>query len=218
MTSNILLEIAEQSLVSKALWFTCSSMSQIFERTVKSKEKILYHAWRIFAGKLGELVFANWLLRKNLISLEEYVNFERNALSVFWGRNNVDEFDLHIKGYLIDVKTLSEPFHEYLIVPEDQFRNQPKDIYVCLRLRHNLKSDDLKIQLLKKDCFEIYDILRSGSIKKHYYFEVEILGFIEGDSPFFKLFKEDNICPEKSCYRVHIGKLKNIEELFYFLK
>lgn len=207
----------KQELILKSIWFTCASISQTFERTSRSREDILYHAWRIFTGKLGELTFANWLVDKNLLSLEDYKKYENNALSVFWGNTNVDEFDLHVNGYLIDIKTLPEHSHKYLIIPKDQFENQPKDIYVCLRLEHSLNNNKMKIKLLNKNCFEIYTLLKNNTIKEQYRFTAEILGFIERRTTLFEFYEKDAICPEKSCYRIHINRLSNIRNLFPLL-
>ena len=37
-------------------------------------------------------------------------------------------------GKTIDIKTASESYHTRILVPHDQYRNQPKDYYVGVRI------------------------------------------------------------------------------------
>lgn len=198
-----------EDLIKKALWFACSASSQTYERTAKSKEDPFFHLWRIFTGKLGELYFA-YFLKEHIpeFNLEEY---ETNALSIFWGKVNVDSYDLKIKNYLIDIKTLPFKTHRYLIIPADQYINQPKDLYVCVRLVHDLKPDDIQ-NLFQINCVELYQLLTE---KKFPVFDIniniEICGYIEHSSKMWKYVKKDNICHEKECFRIDVKQLKSID-------
>lgn len=212
-------------IILKSLWFSCVSLSQTFERTVESQEKVINHAWRIFTGKLGELLFIEYLIKNKIVSEEFYTKFCNDSLSIFWGKTNVDRFDLLINNYTIDVKTLPERTHRFLIIPEDQFTQQPKDFYVCVRLIHNLEDEVKKVKFLNKTCFEIYELLKLSNglnitgenIFKDIHISGEILGFVERNSPLLEYHNLDAICPEKDCYRVEIKKLRKIEDLFFIL-
>ncbi|MFH7836292.1 MAG: hypothetical protein QXL51_06825 [Candidatus Aenigmatarchaeota archaeon] len=164
-------------------------------------------------------------MKKGIISESFYNEFCNGSLSIFWGKANVDKFDLLINNYTVDVKTLPEKTHRFLIIPEDQFIQQPKDFYVCVRLMHNLEDENKKVKFLNKTCFEIYELLKLSNglniteenIFKDIHISGEILGFVERNSPLLKYHKPDAICPEKDCYRVEIEKLHKIEDLFLIL-
>jgi len=196
-----------EDIIKKALWFACSASSQTYERTAKSKENPLLHLWRIFTGKLGELHFA-YFLKENIpeFNLEEY---ETNALSVFWGKANVDSCDLKIKNYLIDIKTLPFKTHRYLIIPADQYINQPKDFYVCVRLVHDLNQDDIQ-NLFQINCFNLYQLLTKKEFPV-FDIDIEICGYIEHSSERWEYVKKDKICSEKECFRIDVEQLKSID-------
>jgi len=105
-----------------------------YNRMIKSglsnEDKILYRIKRTFAGKLGEVAFFRYLESMGINPGE----FE-NMFVVFDGETNVDKFDFKTKqGFTIDVKTAVFENHKRLVVPNDQFRNMPKDFYVGVKL------------------------------------------------------------------------------------
>lgn len=138
-----LFDISTETIL-KSLWFACSSSSQTYERTKLSRQNPITHLWRIFTGKVGELFFLEYLWKKGFIKDDEYAKLEENSLSVWWKKHNVDLCDIKIGNYLIDVKTLPESTHRYLIIPKDQYDNNPKDFYFCLILFHNLSGEKVK--------------------------------------------------------------------------
>ncbi len=204
-----------EEIVVKALWFSCAASSQTYERTERSKESAETHLWRIFSGKVGELLFLKYIGDHLKVDLEEH---ERRSLSIFWGKENVDSCDLEIAGKLIDIKTLPEPHHRFLIVPEDQYNNQPKEYYVCVRLIHRLSFQD-KRRLFKRTCVDIYTLFQNPDRAVIPTLKGEILGFISHSSYKWKRVRDrDGICPEKPCYRVGVNELEVIEGLIRRLR
>lgn len=50
----------------------------------------------------------------------------------------VDNMDFQtLDGQTIDIKTASRNFHTRILVPHDQYQNQPKDFYVGIRISEN---------------------------------------------------------------------------------
>lgn len=183
-----------------SLWFACSSASQTFLRTQRSKKNIKLHLWRIFTGKLGEYSFLKWCYNNGIISLDDFQKFKSESFSIYFGTTNVDNFDLVIKNHSIDIKTTPNHKNRYLIVPEDQFKNQPKDIYVGLSIKHELFID--KDKLFNISCTELNKLLTEKQYNKFPSIIVNIHGFIsKEDSKWEKSTENDLICPEKKCYK-----------------
>ena len=90
---------------------------------------------RIFFGKIGEVVFFNYL-----VSLEKNIG-SSDMFKVFQGEQNVDSFDFKtINGKTIDIKTAYQSYHNRIIIPEDQFENNnAKDFYVGVKVFFNVK-------------------------------------------------------------------------------
>ena len=91
-----------------------------FNKNLKERKK------RIFFGKIGEIVFFNYL-----ISINKKIN-NKDMFKIYIGENNVDNFDFKtINNQTIDIKTAYENFHNRIVIPEDQFENnKSKDFYV----------------------------------------------------------------------------------------
>lgn len=201
-----------------SLWFACSSAPQMYPRTAKSASSFEVHLWRIFTGKLGEYSFLNWLHDQGILSKKELEKWKEDALSVYWGQTNADRCDFKIENKTIDVKTAPEPTHKHLIIPIDQWENQPKDIYVGLRLRYDLTEKSRLFNITYKQLGEYINRFQKGDkIVRNW--KIEVWGFIERESPLWEksLERGDKICPEKPCYRVALKKLKHIFHLLDFL-
>lgn len=206
--------------VVDSLWFACASASQTYERTLRSQERIEYHLWRIFTGKLGELTFARYLLEHNILTGEQHKEFLQNSLSIYWGKNVVDEYDLKIAGKSIDIKTLPKATHRFLIVPEDQYENENrrKDFYVGVRIISELEDEKIIAKYFNLSCIGLNSVMRFPEEIENHFSEVCLLGYAEHGNEFFIHSKVDNICPERPCYRISIEKLKPINELLSLLK
>lgn len=88
------------------------------------------HLRRIRVGKYGELAFSRFLEEKGRQPLGA-----DDMFTVWEGTDNVDATDFRtVDGKTVDIKTASESFHRLIIVPRDQFLNQPKDYYVGVRI------------------------------------------------------------------------------------
>ena len=88
------------------------------------------HLRRIRVGKYGELAFQRFLEKNGRQPLGA-----EDMFTVWPGTGNVDALDFKtVDGRTVDVKTASESYHSRIIVPRDQFLNQPKDYYVGVRI------------------------------------------------------------------------------------
>ena len=215
MSKEIELQIT-YDLFIECVWFACASAPQTYPRTTKSVLCYTTHLWRIFVGKLGEYRFIKWLCEKKIISQKTFENYKKQALSIYYGPQNVDNFDLKVKNWKIDIKTAPEPTHNYLIVPMDQWNNQPKDIYIGLKINYDgqkIKKEnifDITCQKLGKKIIAI-----SQKSKKTIPLTIQIYGFVwRNDKNWEKTSKLDYICPENPCYRIKLNKLIPIEKLF----
>ena len=82
----------------------------------------------IRVGKLGELAFLRYLLKKGKASLGTELMFV----------NTPDAQDFTTgSGETIDVKTASQPYHHRVLVPKDQLDDDPKDYYVGVRVNED---------------------------------------------------------------------------------
>lgn len=100
-----------------------------FNKNLKERKK------RIFFGKIGEIVFFNYL-----ISINKKIN-NKDMFKIYIGENNVDNFDFKtINNQTIDIKTAYENFHNRIVIPEDQFENnKSKDFYVGIKIFYKIK-------------------------------------------------------------------------------
>ena len=201
----------------KSLWFSFTSSSQTYRRTQKSAGDAILHFKRIFIGKLGELSFIRWAFDNQLIDKEEFGRYEKDSLSIYYGIRNVDSFDLKIANESIDIKTAAKVTYKFLIVPEDQWKNQKKDIYVGLALwcKEDFCGVNSKLDKTCKDLviefMGLYDSLMTKETMPD--MEVWLFGFLGKESPKWEYHQRDRICPEKACYRVRLNDLEPIENL-----
>lgn len=94
---------------------------------------------RIFLGKLGELVFLNFLNSKGI-----YPNIE--GLFEIWDETTKgDKFDFETQeGKSIDVKTAIKHFHKKIMVNCSQFDNgKCKDIYVGIKINEDRTEGEI---------------------------------------------------------------------------
>lgn len=96
---------------------------------------------RTYMGKLGELAFADFLIKKGK-------RLELNGmLDIYQGQDNVDEFDFITKDkHTVDVKTGFRNIHKRLLINLEQFENIPKDYYVAVLL--NASDTDTNAKLV----------------------------------------------------------------------
>lgn len=98
-----------------------------YSNDVEVKKKI--EIQRTYMGKLGELVFLQYLTEKGK-SVSTKGMFE-----VYEGQENVDDFDFITRsGKTVDVKTGFRRIHKRLLVNTEQFDGKPKDYYVAVKI------------------------------------------------------------------------------------
>ena len=113
--------------LAKADGFAKASASSTFNRRGVSLSE---HERNMRVGKLGEIAFAKFLSDhgKALLGTED-------MFTVWSDTHTVDEMDFQTTdGKTIDVKTASRDFHKNILVPYDQYKRQPKDYYVGVRI------------------------------------------------------------------------------------
>lgn len=142
---------------------------------------------RTFVGKLGELVFLDFLHQQNI-----YPDVSEMFI-IYEGQENTDTFDfITNKLETIDVKTAVFPNHIRLLVPIDQIKNLPKNYYVGVKL--NGMNNDNK-----------YENIDINSIK-----QATLYGYCTYES----LLESKTInLGEFDCKSVKLKELKNIDDL-----
>lgn len=93
---------------------------------------------RTFVGKLSELCFLKFLNQNNK-------NYPIGTMfTIFPGENNTDGYDFITRygNYTVDVKCASKPYHRRIMVPIDQFENNPKNFYVGVRINAEIDRYD----------------------------------------------------------------------------
>lgn len=82
---------------------------------------------RTYIGKLGEIVFLNFLQ-----STGKNVDV-KDMFQIFEGQSNVDSFDFETQdGKTVDIKAGFRKIHTRLLVNTEQFHNIPKNYYVAV--------------------------------------------------------------------------------------
>lgn len=113
--------------LSKAAQFARESARSTHNRRNESPEM---HERNVRVGKLGEIAFAKFLSDngKALIGNDDMFTVWNDTMTV-------DKMDFQTaEGKTIDIKTASRSFHRNILVPHDQYRRQPKDYYVGVRI------------------------------------------------------------------------------------
>lgn len=109
--------------------FVAAVAPHTYKRLSRSVEEEK-HLRRIRVGKYGELAFRRFLEKNGRQPLGA-----EDMFTVWEGTKNVDVTDFTTDdGRKVDTKTASESYHRLIIVPEDQYLNQPKDYYVGVRI------------------------------------------------------------------------------------
>ena len=91
-------------------------------------------------GKLGEIAFGNFLEEHEKKRLGD-----EDMFTVWSGTRRVDKRDfLTADGKTIDIKTSSRDFHTRILVPYDQYEDQPKDYYVSVHISENETTGTIK--------------------------------------------------------------------------
>ena len=113
--------------IERAAEFARRSAPTTYNRRRESPER---HERNTRIGKLGEIAFAKFLSANG-----KALSGSEDMFTVWSDTHRVDEMDfLTSDGKTIDVKTASESFHTRILVPHDQYRRQPKDYYVGVRI------------------------------------------------------------------------------------
>ena len=113
--------------IERATEFAKRAARSTYNRRGKS---IVRHQRNSRVGKLGEIAFAKFLSANG-----KALSGSEDMFTVWDDTYEVDTMDFQTSdGKTIDVKTASEGYHRNILVPHDQYRNQPKDYYVGVRI------------------------------------------------------------------------------------
>lgn len=119
--------------VAKAQDFAASGSQHTYNRRGVSPEE---QQRDVFIGKLGEIAFAKFLAEHG-----KALTGSEDMFTVWADTRTVDNMDFQTTdGKTVDVKTASEAYHTRILVPHDQYTNQPKDYYVGVRIHQDRKS------------------------------------------------------------------------------
>jgi len=127
MSKTIIILKIKDNDIEQCKIFANKVVDQTYNRF---KKDLIERKKRIFYGKIGEVIFYNYL-----ISLGKKLD-NSEMFKVFQGEQNVDSFDFKtLEGKTIDIKTAYQSFHNRIIIPEDQYENNnPKDFYVGVKV------------------------------------------------------------------------------------
>lgn len=93
---------------------------------------------RWYYGFLGELVLLKWLQA-------HYIQYRYEPQ--FKGRDDTDFYLWPLskggKMCTVDVKTASNPQHQYLMMPEAQLKSHPSDVYIGVRINSQTEGEVL---------------------------------------------------------------------------
>ncbi|EMR74754.1 hypothetical protein MBGDF03_00918 [Thermoplasmatales archaeon SCGC AB-540-F20] len=138
--------------ISNAKEFSESVVNETYNRFSKD---LFTRKERIFFGKLGEIIFLNFLNSKNIFP------DTTGMFEIYLGETNVDKFDFFTKDkQKIDVKSAYKDYHKRILVPYDQFEGgRAKDYYVGVKISLETRHAEVcgfttKVKLLqngKKD-------------------------------------------------------------------
>lgn len=128
--------------IRKAAEFAEGSVSETYQRLptefqepAEHEQQLRERIRRIRVGKLGEIAFSQHLRNAGKDPQDE------NMFEIFQGTTNVDPFDFQTqRRESIDIKTASRKSHKRIIIPVDQFDNNPKDFYVGVRVIEKSES------------------------------------------------------------------------------
>lgn len=118
----------------------------------------------MFEGKLGEKIFKQFLLTHKL-------NFEEDATS----HTEADIYDFIMpNGATIDIKTRTKSFHIRTLEMVEQFKKNPKDIYVSVHLDVDNKQGVVVGWATKDDILRINRIENQGYLDNYVLYDKEL--------------------------------------------
>jgi hypothetical protein len=113
--------------IAKAAEFARRSAPTTYNRRNEPPDR---HERNSRIGKLAEIAFAKFLRANGKV-----LSGSEDMFTVWEDIYEVDKMDFQTSdGKTIDIKTASERRHTRILVPHDQYRQQPKDYYVGVRI------------------------------------------------------------------------------------
>jgi len=119
---------------------------------------------KMFEGKLGEKIFKVFLINNN-------ISFNEDSSS----HENADDYDFILPdGTTIDVKTRTKGFHTRTLEMVEQFRKNPKDIYVSIRLFFDDKKGFIIGWCTKEDILKVNKIENQGYLDNYVMYDNDL--------------------------------------------
>jgi hypothetical protein len=161
--------ILEEYLISEAIEYASiskkftSNRHDFHEGGLSAKERKMYE------GKLGEKAIKKLFIDNNIKFIEDSSSHEEADFYDFIVFTNDD------KQLKIDVKTRTQDFHIRTLEMVEQFNNKPKDIYISVRLYHEVLP---YVQILgfttNKQILRINRIENNGYLDNYVLFDNEL--------------------------------------------
>ena len=118
---------------------------------------------KMYEGKLGEKIFKQYLIEKNITFAEDDSHHTK-----------ADNYDFRIKQYLVDVKTRTEDYHTRTLEMVEQFNKKPKDIYVSVRLYTDSYKGIIVGWFGKNDIKRINRVENNGYLDNYVFYDKEL--------------------------------------------
>lgn len=118
---------------------------------------------KMYEGKLGEKIFKEFLIKQNVIFLED------NSPA-----NEADLYDFLIHNLRVDVKTRTKPFHTRTLEMVEQMQRDPKDIYVSIKLDSNKQSGSIIGWATSEDFINHNRIQNNGYLDNYVLYDNEL--------------------------------------------
>ena len=118
----------------------------------------------MFEGKLGEKIFKQFLLIHKL-------NFKEDTTC----HTEADIYDFIMpNGVTIDIKTRTKSFHTRTLEMVEQFKKNPKDIYISIQLDVNNKEGFIVGWVTKDDILRINRIENQGYLDNYVLYDYDL--------------------------------------------
>jgi len=135
-----------------------SNRHDFHEGGLKAKQR------KMFEGKLGEKIFKKILVDTN-------IKFEEDNTS----HTEADMYDFKMPdNTTIDVKTRTKHFHTRTLEMVEQFKKNPKDIYISVRLYPDKKEGYVIGWCFKEDIIKINRIENNGYLDNYVLYDNEL--------------------------------------------
>jgi len=157
-------QIIPSSFIKEALEYAVKSREYTSNRHDFHEGGLNAKQRKMFEGKLGEKIFKIFLINSKILFNEDSSSHE-----------DADSYDFILSdGTTIDVKTRTEDFHTRTLEMVEQFRKNPKDIYVSIRLFFDEKKGFIVGWCTKEDMLRVNKIENQGYLDNYVMYDNDL--------------------------------------------